>query len=73
MYILRPDLSDNCRFWAGIIASFPNAVVARLSKDSNVGIRTGFLWSSVAFAELIGAAIAGRLIKRTGQGQHDDD
>lgn len=48
---------------SGIVVSIPNAVASRLSTPSNVGLRIGFMWTAGAFAELIGAPIAGALVK----------
>ncbi|KAJ4288995.1 hypothetical protein N0V90_011337 [Kalmusia sp. IMI 367209] len=64
-------MSQASRFSSGIVVSIPNAVASRLSNPSNVGIRIGFMWIAGAFAELIGAPIAGAFVKSTGHGQQD--
>ncbi|KAF2018592.1 MFS general substrate transporter [Aaosphaeria arxii CBS 175.79] len=53
-------------FASGIVVSIPNAVASRLSEPCNVGLRIGFMWTAGAFAELIGAPIAGALVQTTG-------
>ncbi|KAF2168688.1 hypothetical protein M409DRAFT_65553 [Zasmidium cellare ATCC 36951] len=49
-------------FMSGIVVSIPNVVVARLSAFTQVGSRSGMLWTIVAFAALVGAPIAGVLV-----------
>ncbi|PSK57913.1 Riboflavin transporter MCH5 [Elsinoe australis] len=39
--------------------------------DSNTGLRIGFMWTAGAFAELVGAPIAGALVKRVGHELRD--
>ena len=55
------------RFMSGIVVSVPNAVASRLSKPSNLGMRIGIMWTSGAFAELIGAPIAGLLVTKNNE------
>ena len=50
---------------SGIVVSIPNAVASRLSTPSQVGLRIGAMWTAGAFAELVGAPIAGALVTRT--------
>lgn len=64
--------TNSClRFSSGIVVSIPNAVASRLSSPSNVGLRIGAMWTAGAFAELIGAPIAGALVKHNPEDQQD--
>ncbi|KAF7198258.1 Aspyridones efflux protein apdF [Pseudocercospora fuligena] len=49
-------------FTSGIAVSIPKTVVPKLSAPKNVDTRSGTLWTTVAFAALIGAPIAGMMV-----------
>lgn len=51
------------------MVSIPNAVASRLSSPSQVGFRIGAMWTAGAFAELVGAPIAGTLVTKS---SHDE-
>ena len=53
------------------MVSIPNAVASLLSDPSNTGLRIGFMCTAGAFAELVGAPIAGDLVKSSGHKLRD--